>query len=86
MSNESQAWLSVNKDGTEYIWPVEPERDNFDLPEEDFRLVNEKNLKTMMKHWSGGPEGGVQLPKGSVAKLANCKLTWDDEAFELELD
>jgi hypothetical protein len=82
------AYLTVNKDGTEYIseekfirWsPIE---------KEDKRIKKYKQILSKDDQyawvWSYNTEDGgqmVYLPKGSIEKLIGRKLKWEDEPVE----
>ena len=58
------AWVSVDKNGDEYVWRDKPRRmgNSFWI---HYQLIE-------------------QLPSGSIEKLINRKLTWEDEPVELK--
>lgn len=69
------AWLAVNKDGTELVTPGKPVRgwcSQWDFLEE-ISIEGEQGYMYME----------IALPEGSVYKLTDKELTWDDEPIEL---
>lgn len=56
------AWLAVDKDGTENIYDIEPNRD---LQVDRWEIVTENSW------WIG-------LPKGTIEKIIGRTLTWQD--------
>lgn len=62
------AWVAVNKEGTEKMYPREPKRcetmwDEFLEPDNPFAIV---------------------IPKGSIKKLIGRDLSWEDNPVELK--
>lgn len=64
------AWLAVDKDGTENIYYLKPER-------KIECWVAEENLPEYYRDM-------IELPHGSIKKLIGRKLTWEDEPVELK--
>ena len=62
------AWVAVNKDGTELIFPFEP-----------YRVTDYCTCSMYM--FLSVP---IQLPKGTIKKLIGRDLTWEDEPVELK--
>ena len=58
------SWLAVDKDGTEAVYEIKP-------------------MRTKSEYWMCDTEFynpyGVELPKGSIKKLIDRELTWEDE-------
>lgn len=63
------AFLAVDKDGGEYIYNLKPIRHKSEM---------------WMCDVDGDDKYGVELPKGSIAKLIGRELTWEDEPVELK--
>ena len=64
------AWLTVDSDGSEYIYSEKPRR--------------YKNCWDMAYDEDGYPIGSmVLLPKGTIKKLIGKDLTWEDDPIEL---
>jgi len=61
------AWVAVDKNGDEFIYDVIPTR-----------AENRKWYPSFTVS-----DGYVKLPKGSIKKLINIKITWKDEPVEL---
>lgn len=61
------AWLAVNKNKEEIIYYGKPERNNIDGFWYDFHFI----------------DSGIPLPKGTIKKLINKDLTWEDEPVEI---
>jgi len=63
------AWLVVDKDKTEWIYPSEPIRFYDDC----------------LGEWDRTESGNVpvKLPSGSIAKLIGREIAWEDEPVEL---
>ena len=61
------AWVAINENNTEYVFIEKPVRKG--------------------NYWDNFYEHsydiGVELPKGSIAKLIGRELRWDDEPVEL---
>lgn len=62
------AWLAVDKDGTERIYPFEP-----------YRVTDYWTCSMYM--FLSGP---INLPKGTIKKLIGKEITWEDEAVEFK--
>lgn len=76
------AWLAVEKNGLEVIFEEKPERNCQDMYW--YRLVE------MPVYDESGPgedyfDYGIALPKGSIKKLIDKDLTWEDEPVELKV-
>lgn len=63
------AYLAVNKDGTEAIFPTKP-----------FKVFGTRNKWAIL----AGTDYGIILPKGSIRKLIGRELTWKDEPIEIK--
>ncbi len=61
-------WVAVDKDGSEYIYKSKPTRNGIDL-------IDWLDLEGIDEH--------VEVPKGTIERLLNYPLTWDDEAEEI---
>lgn len=72
------AWLTVNKDGTEWIMPGKPVR--------GWCGHWEYSEKVYVESEQGYVSIEIELPKGSVYKLLGKELTWDDEPVELQTE
>ena len=64
------AWVSVDKDGSEYIFCREPYRDG--------------NIFSPTIDDEGDLDDCFRLPKGSIKKLIGRELKWKDGPIELE--
>lgn len=62
------AWLAVDKNGTERIYPFEP-----------YRVVDCWTCSMYM-----ALSNPITLPKGSIKKLIGTEITWEDEAVEFK--
>ena len=62
------AWLAVDKDGTERIYPFEP-----------YRVTD--YWTCCMYMFLSGP---INLPKGTIKKLIGKEITWEDNSVELK--
>ena len=88
-------WLAVDSDGSEHIF-VRPVVRYTHTKEENERLVlSIKDLNNPSDIWvedfTGEDIGGfgissprIELHKGSIRKIIDRDLTWDDEAVKLE--
>ena len=65
------AWLTVDKDGSEWVWNCRTLRNKYRGRWES--LYSEE-----------GEYQSVELPKGSIEKLIGRILTWADEPYEME--
>ena len=63
------AWLSVDRDGSEAIYPDEPSR---------------KDGYWHLSSYDGVYITWIDLPKGSIKKLIGRDLAWEDEPVELK--
>jgi hypothetical protein len=61
------AWLSVDKNGDEYVHDIKPIRNNEYM---------------WWSVWYEDGSNSVELPKGSIKRLIGRELTWDDEPVE----
>lgn len=61
------AWLAVDKNGGEHIYNVKPIRKNNEFDYDE----------SYYDSWY------IKLPKGSIKKLIERKLTWSDEPVEI---
>lgn len=59
------AWLAVEKDGTEYIYSVKPERSTY-----CWLLPIDKHIIMAMM---------IEIPKGSIKKLIGKDLDWESD-------
>lgn len=85
------AWVCVDKDGTEKLSNYEPFRRRRQCSIlwgvlNGFYTKNQSNK--WANCWSSDrkdllPFDGVILPKGSIEKLINRKMTWKDEPIKL---
>lgn len=67
------AWLAVDKDGTEYIYPEHPEKD-----------YPSKNCWNCVEYCTTYyVDLAIPLSKGTIFKLIGKELTWDDEPVEI---
>lgn len=66
------AWVAVNKDGSESIFDVKPNR--VDRFWSDEFYINDD------VRW----DSEIELPKGSIKKLIGRDLDWNDEPVELK--
>lgn len=64
------AWVAVDKDCTETIYYLKPER-------KTEYWVAEENQPEYYRD-------AIELPQGSIKKLIGRKLTWKDEPVELK--
>lgn len=64
------AWLAVDKDGTENIYYLKPER-------KIEYWVAEENQPEYYRDM-------IELPKGSIKKLIGKELSWEGEPVELK--
>ena len=64
------AWLAVDKDGSERIYPFEP-----------YRVTDYWTCSMYMYMLLSAP---INLSKGSIKKLIGRDLTWEDDAVELK--
>lgn len=72
-------WLVVSKDGTEFIFEIEPYRCPCDAENPDDKFYWDYGC------WNyGSARGYIELPKGSIEKLIGKKLTWNDEPVKLK--
>lgn len=87
------AWVAVNNNGTECVFNSRPFRGD-EYPEICERYdINYPNKDKFKGSWYNAfTEGyyqvpkftGVKLPQGSIKKLINRPLTWDDEPVEIK--
>lgn len=66
------AWLAVDKNGVEAIYNVKP-----------IRYTGKLNSNTEMWMLSELSDFYILLPKGSIKKLIDKDLTWDDEPVKI---
>ncbi len=59
------AFVAVDKDGTEWIYPIEPNR-FYDESLGEWDRTNDINIP-------------IKLPYGTIAKLIGRELAWQDE-------
>ena len=62
------AYLACDKDGTEWIYSAEPYRDE---------------IAWTIPMWEETAQF-IELPEGSIAKLIDRELTWEDEPVMIE--
>ena len=62
------AWVAVDKDGSERIYPFNPYRVTYYWTCSMYRFL----------------PGPISLPKGSIKKLIGRDLIWEDDAVELK--
>lgn len=60
------AWLAVDKDGTECLFTIKPQ----------------KNIKDMMWCIKAPDAAAVELPEGTIKQLINKNITWENEPVE----
>ena len=62
------AWVAIDKDGSERIYPLEP-----------YRVTDYWTCPMYT-----GLSGPINLPKGTIKKLIGRDLTWEDNPVELK--
>lgn len=62
------AYLAVDLDKSEWIYESKPTRQQ----DKDVWRCEEE------------PDGMIELPKGSIARLIGREMTWSDEPYELK--
>ena len=67
------AWLAVNKNGTEMVFPEKPVYDGWDW--EEFMEFECEQFYVPT---------GIELPKGSIQKLAGRIITFSDGPIEIK--
>lgn len=66
-----EAWVAVDKDGSEYSFEMKPYRDY-----DEWRPVWDDGFEEYTNY--------MGLPKGSIKKLIGRELTWEDDPVELK--
>ncbi len=64
------AWVAVDKDGSEWIFECCPRR-----------LVTDQWGTVFLDD----PQMTIELPKGSIKKLIDRDMSWEDNAVELKI-
>ena len=90
------AYLAVDKDGTELIFECLPmRRKNLDgsrIIRVFWDIIKVTYSKNQWNKWCNGwssdetnalPQNGIKLPKGTIEKIIQKKLTWLDEPYNL---
>ena len=65
------AWLTVDKDGSEWVWNCRP-------------LRNKYRGRWESLYSEYGEYQCVELPNGSIEKLIGKPMTWADEPYQME--
>lgn len=76
------AWVAVDRDGTENIFPNKPSRAAFRTTYHT--LYNPEYWSYEVCEDRVNFEVGIELPKGSIRKLIGRDLSWKDEPVELK--
>lgn len=71
------AWLAVNKNGTEIISPIKPEREKISWDCSADICEGNEDEPIMV-------DFDVELPKGTIMKLIGRNLTWEDAPVDLK--
>ena len=69
------AWLAVNKNGTEMVFPEKPVYDGWDCEHVEFMEFECEQFYVPT---------GIELPKGSIQKLAGRIITFSDGPIEIK--
>ncbi len=68
------AWVSIDKNGDEYIFQEKPVREEtvWDIAKYPYDYYHDDSC--------------IELPKGSIKKLIGKELSWEDDCVELKGD